>query len=88
MQARVGLVQTMGKGGVDIDIGAGREDDLRVFRTLGEGMLGREPRPEIWFDSLRELSVLSCFSAICVKPGDPGMSTEQEAISAHLGGRS
>jgi hypothetical protein len=55
MQARVGLVQTVGDGIVDIKVGARREDDLGVFWALGERMAGGKLGPKVRFNSLGRL---------------------------------
>jgi hypothetical protein len=52
MQAWVGLVQIMGEGIVDINISARREEDLRIFRALGERMARGKLGPKVRFDSL------------------------------------
>jgi hypothetical protein len=56
MQAWVGLVQIMGEGIVDINISARREEDLRIFRALGERMARGKLGPKVRFDSLGRLS--------------------------------
>lgn len=56
MQARVGFVQIVGEGIVDINIGAGREEDLGVFWALGERMARGKLGPKVRIDSLGRLS--------------------------------
>lgn len=56
MQARVGLVQIMGEGIIDINVSARREEDPRIFRALGERMARGKLGPKVRFDSLGRLS--------------------------------
>jgi hypothetical protein len=46
----------MGEGIGDINISARREEDLRIFRALGERMARGKLGPKVRFDSLGRLS--------------------------------
>lgn len=56
MQARVGLVQIVRESIVDIDISAGRKEDLGIFRALRERMARGKLGPKVRFESLGRLS--------------------------------
>lgn len=56
MQARVGLVQIVRESIVDIDISAGRKEDLGIFRALRERMARGKLCPKVRFESLGRLS--------------------------------
>lgn len=61
MEIRICLFEVVGEGIVYGDVEASGECDLRIFRGLGEWVVGWELGPEVWIGFLLCMLVLWCF---------------------------
>lgn len=77
MEAWVWLVQVVGEGMVQINIGPRRENNPGVFRAPRKRMTRGEFGPEIRFDSLGRLSALAAI-LVCLARGKRSALTLEE----------